>query len=348
MSKNNSKIEVINPIEYPNWDNLLLTNPETTFFHTSAWAKVLSESYDYTPLYFTIIENDLLSSLIPIMEVSSFLTGKRGVSLPFTDESAPIIANKKQYKAIIEALIQHGNSAGWKHLELRGNSEYLNGSPNSSSYYSHDLDLTRGEDKISSDLRKSNKRNIKRARKEGVKIAISNSWESMQAFYRLNCITRKIHGLPPQPLPFFRKIHERVISAERGFVALASHSNRVVAGAVFFLFGFRAIYKYGASDRKYQHLRANNLIMWEAIRWCSERGIKGFSFGRTEPENKGLLQFKRGWGGEEGVIKYYKYDLKEDSFVAEKGTTKSSYIFFKVMPLPILKLAGNLLYRHVG
>ena len=50
-----------------------------------------------------------------------------------------------------------------------------------------------------------------------------------------------------------------MISIENGFVALASYSNRVVAGAVFFHFGSKAIYKYGASDRNYQHLRANNL-----------------------------------------------------------------------------------------
>lgn len=156
-------IEIINPIDYQNWDDLLLTNPEATFFHTSAWAKVLTESYKYKPLYFTVIENGKLSSLIPVMKIKSFLTGKRGVSLPFTDESAPIVANTEQHKAIIEALIQHGNYAGWKYFELRGNCEYLNGSPVSSAFYTHDLDLTRGEDKISSDLRKSNKRNIKRA-----------------------------------------------------------------------------------------------------------------------------------------------------------------------------------------
>ena len=170
----------------------------------------------------------------------------------------------------------------------------------------------------------------------------------MQKFYRLNCITRKVHGLPPQPLSFFKKIHERVISAEHGFVALASHSNRVVAGAVFFLFGSRAIYKYGASDRHHQHLRANNLVMWEAIRWCAANGFKGFSFGRTEPENKGLLQFKRGWGTREDHLNYYKFDFREKCFLSKKSGLKTSYHFFRHLPLPLLRLTGSLLYRHVG
>jgi hypothetical protein len=59
-------ITIVNPIEYPNWDDLLLTNDQSTFFHTSAWARVLHESYKYKPLYFTSIDNGKLSALIPV------------------------------------------------------------------------------------------------------------------------------------------------------------------------------------------------------------------------------------------------------------------------------------------
>ena len=83
-------IEIINPIEYPNWDELLLTSDQSIFFQTSAWARVLCESYNYTPLYFITKDNGRLTSLIPVMEVSSFITGKRGISLPFTDYCPPI------------------------------------------------------------------------------------------------------------------------------------------------------------------------------------------------------------------------------------------------------------------
>lgn len=341
-------IEIINPIDCADWDELLRTSEHSTFFQTSAWADVLSTSYGYRPLYFTIKENGRLSSLAPIMEVNSFLTGKRGVSLPFTDESAPIFECSEQRRAVIDALIQHGRSAGWRYFELRGAGAYLNQCPHSSSYYTHDLDLTPGEAEIRSNLRKSNWRNIKRARKEGVTVVIANTWESVQAFYRLNCITRKHHGLPPQPVFFFKRLFEKVIATQKGFIALASCSDRLVAGAVFLLFGPGVIYKYGASDRKYQHLRANNLVMWEAINWCIAKGFSRFSFGRTEPENKGLLQFKRGWGPREGELKYYRYDFKKASFVSGDAGPGTSYGLFKKMPVPFLKFIGGVLYRHVG
>ena len=88
--------------------------------------------------------------------------------------------------------------------------------------------------------------------------------------------------------------------------------------------------------------------MWEAIKWYAQNGFKVFGFGRTEPENQGLLQFKRGWGAKEETLNYYKYDLMQDSFVAEKPKIKSSYGFFRIMPSPILRFTGNILYRHVG
>ena len=341
-------IKIINPLEFPNWDELLLTNPESTFFHTSAWASVLHDSYRYIPLYFTIIENEILSSLIPIMEIKSFITGNRGVSLPFTDKCTPIIQGQVHYKDVLENIIDHGKKVGWKYFELRGGNEYLSRKLHLTSYYFHYIDLTAGKNKVFSDFRKSNKRNIKRARKEGVQVVISNTWESTRAFYRLNCMTRKFHGLPPQPRFFFKQVYDHIIKVKKGFVALATNQNNVIAGALFFSFGPKVIFKYGASDRNYQHLRANNLVMWEAMKWCLNNGFNYFSFGRTETENLGLLQYKRGWGGTEERLFYYKFDLKKGCFVKGQTGFRSSYTIFKVMPSPLLRFTGNLLYRHVG
>ena len=88
--------------------------------------------------------------------------------------------------------------------------------------------------------------------------------------------------------------------------------------------------------------------MWEVIKHYSREGYQYLSFGKTETANKGLMLFKKGWGTRERFIYYYTYDFASDAFVAQKNTFKSSYRFFKHMPEPLLKLAGSLLYRHVG
>ena len=39
---------------------------------------------------------------------------------------------------------------------------------------------------------------------------------------------------------------------KKGFVILASHQDKVIAGAIYFHFGEKVIYKYGASNKCYQ------------------------------------------------------------------------------------------------
>ena len=41
------------------------------------------------------------------------------------------------------------------------------------------------------------KRNISRSLKEGVSVEISNSAAAMEEYYKLHCITRQGHGIPP-------------------------------------------------------------------------------------------------------------------------------------------------------
>jgi lipid II:glycine glycyltransferase (peptidoglycan interpeptide bridge formation enzyme) len=134
-----------------------------------------------------------------------------------------------------------------------------------------------------------------------------------------------------------------------GFITLAFFDNIAIAANVYFCFGKEVIYKYGASDKTYQNLRANNLVMWEAIKLSYDRGFQGLCFGRTDSVNVGLRQFISGWGGREHLIKYYKYDLKKGIFINELSLINPFYnrIFGK-LPLPVLNTLGRILYRHIG
>jgi len=287
--------------------------------------------------------------VLPLMEIKSFITGRRGVCLPFSDYCEPIIPGGVQFEEMLEFVTTYGRERGWKYIEIRGGQAFLKGQTPSDCYFGHTLDLEKGPEAIFSGFRESNKRNIRKAEREGVEVAILDSLDAVREFFRLNCITREHHGLPPQPFRLFRNIHEYVISKGSGFVALASYRGENIASAVFFHFGKKALYKYGASNLDYQHLRANNLVMWEGIKWYSTHGYESLSFGRTEPQNDGLRQFKKGWGAGEYSIKYYRYDLPQGAFVENQSTLDGRYSkLIRTMPGPMLKAIGALLYRHVG
>jgi len=342
-------IEIVDPTVHPNWDALILSHPSYSFFHSSAWARVLHEAYGYKPLYFTIFDGDAIAACLPIMEVNSFITGKRGVSLPFSDYCEPLIHDVVRFEALFSHAKEYGKKAGWKYIELRGGQQFLGTTTPYTAFIGHTVDLTPGPDALLSALRDSTRRNIKKAEKEGVEIAVSDTFTAIAQFYQLNGITRKYHGLPPQPFRFFRLLQRHVIAQGLGCVVQASHQGKPIASAVFFQFGSKALYKYGASDPDHQELRANNLVMWEAMKRFSERSLTTLCFGRTDMDHDGLRQFKLGWGTEEHTINYYRHDLRQNAFISEEPQVNGfSKTIFGKLPVPVLNAIGSLAYRHMG
>ena len=249
----------------------------------------------------------------------------------------------------MDSLVKIGEQSNWKYIEFRGNADFLKRQRVNRSYYTHTLEIDADEDSIYQRFRSSTKRNIRKAIREGVTVEAHSSLESLKEFCRLNCLTRKKHGLPPQPYKFFKNILNHVIMRGKGIILLAYFQNHIIGGAIFFGFGSKALYKFGASDWRYQNLRGNNLIMWEGIRYYARRGYKQFCFGRTEPENHGLRQFKTGWGTNEQSINYYKYDLTTQAFVSNSKSISESFSnSFHKMPIPLLKFIGSIAYKHIG
>jgi len=340
---------VINPLELANWNSLLASTPGCSFFHTANWSDVLVKSYRYTPLYLHAISDNSFNSLMPLMEVDSPLTGKRGVCLPFTDTCEPVVENAQLFRQLLDQAVALGKKRKWKYLEIRGGGKYLSAETPSQLFSGHILDLSCGQKQLFSNLRDSTRRNVKKAQNENVEINISNSLTAVKEFCRLNVMTRKEHSLPPQPYKFFQHLYDNVIAQNMGFIATAMFHDRAIAANVYLHFGEEVIYKYGASDKSFQHLRANNLVMWEAIKWSCDRGFGKLTFGRTELEHKGLMQFKAGWGARPYTMVYYKYDLRKDTFVTDnKKISPILKNIFSKLPIPALKIMGKILYRHMG
>jgi len=200
-------------------------------------------------------------------------------------------------------------------------------------------------------MRSNYRAKIRKASKNDLKVAILRSPDAMAEYYRLHCLTRQHHGLPPQPGIFFKKIYEHIIAQNLGFVTLVSQQGRYIAGAVFFCFGKRAVYKFGASELRYQHLYPNYLLFWEAIHWLCRHGYRELCFGRTDVGQEGLIHFKEGWGASNIPLNYYRYDPETCSFFQ---IASQSSIFMdlginvcKKMPLTLLRCVGTLLYPHM-
>jgi len=339
----------MDPVTSPGWDELVSTHPAASFVHTAAWARVISDTYGYRPFYFAAVGDGRLEALIPFMEIRSWLTGRRGVSLPFTDECDLILPEGMTFEEAIDMLREFAKTRRWRTFELRGRIQSKEEIPAWSEYYTHELDISRGDDEIFSGFLENVQRNIRKSNKGDLVIDREGSKNNLREFYRLNCLTRRDHGLPPQPFRFFESLWDHVLSKEKGALILARHRGESVAGAVFLHFGRKVIFKYGASDRRFQHLRANNRVMHEAIRSYSGQGFRTFSFGRTDKEHDGLRRFKLSWGCSEDLLRYVKFDVGSASWRHGKGSSGFPWKnVFARMPVPVLRMIGNLAYSHIG
>ena len=343
------KLDHVDPTSIPHWNQWISTCENSTVFHTSNWARVLHETYGYRPYYLVCGGGDVPQLIFPIMEVHSLLTGRRGVSLPFSDYCRPLIHQGISLSNVFSKLKESGKSKKWDSIHLRDVPEWTHHPIEVTEFVDHAIDLNRTQNEIYSSLRSNYRRKIKKAMGHDLVIQEERSLEALQAYYKLHCITRKKHELPPQPVRFFKKIHEHILSEHLGFILLAYHKGVAIAGAVYMHFGKHIIYKYGSSDGIHDGLNGNYLVQWSGIKWAAQNGFETFSLGRTDPDNKGLIQYKDGWGATKRSLPYYTFDMNKQAFIAHKskGMTYAKYLF-KRLPVPLLKIAGSFLYPHIG
>jgi hypothetical protein len=283
------------------------------------------------------------------MEIDSWLTGRRGIALPFTDECGPLSCDAEQGRSLLRKTLELGRARRWRWFEARGGRAVLGVEPTAITFYGHLLNLRAGETALLAGVRSSVRQAIRKAEAAGLTLEVGTSLASVAEFYRLYCLTRRRHGLPPQPLRFFKAIHKHILEPGMGSVILARLRGACVAAAVFFHTDQQAMYKYAASDERFQHTRASNLVMWTGIKWYARRGLGSLHLGRTSSTNHGLRRFKLGWGCDEYAIEYIRYDFSNERFVTRKDESSGWHnSLFRTAPVWVSRLAGQMLYRHWG
>jgi Acetyltransferase (GNAT) domain len=349
MQSANLDITLIDPLSGSGWDDLLSTHPDTTIFYTSAWARVLARTYGHKPFYLHFTRSGRSVALLPLMEVASRFTGSRGVCLPFSDFCAPLLFGDTEADALLAQLHELAAERKWNHVELRGGVPAPARDGAAGTFYGHTLDLSGGEEALFARFNSSVHRAIRKAERSGASVDILQTRDAMREFYRLHCQTRRRHGVPPQPFAFFRHIQEEIIAPGCGFIALARSGARCIAAAVFFHWGGRGLFKFGASEKRRQNLRPNNLAMWEGMRYLLRNGCRSLHFGRTEPGNEGLRRFKLSWDATEETLSYIRFNPITRLLVPVRQPNSSAFHqkLFTKLPLALNMLAGKLIYPHL-
>src|SRR6266403_1444276 len=342
------QMRILDPVHHPGWDIVVALHRDAGCFHTSGWAKVLRQTYNHHPFYLQFSRGRRLAALIPLMEVRSPFTGRRGVCLPFSDACEPLVFDPEAVGLVRDRLVRFAQERRWKHLEIRGGKFFQLAASSATKFYGHTLDLRGGAEELSTRFTSPVRRAIRKAERSDVNAVVVRNRLAIRDFYRLHVQTRRRHGLPPQPASFFFNIFEHIIRPGLGFIVVAHRGSRTIAAAIFFRFGKNALYKYGASDERFQELRANNLVMWQGIQFLVRNGAEKLHFGRTACENDGLRRFKLSWDTAEETIDYFRVDPSGGQcLIAAPHDSGFHTRIFGRLPLVLNRLAGSMIYPHL-
>jgi CelD/BcsL family acetyltransferase involved in cellulose biosynthesis len=344
----------VNPLTDVTWDDFVERHPHGGIFHTGAWLRALLETYQYQPTVFTTsAPGTPLANGMLFCEVDSWLTGRRLVSLPFSDHCDPLVASSADTHELVEHLHTMMASRKYRYIEFRPNAPATCLTDNRGvacfqSFLLHTLPLDPSLGDLFRRLHKSCiQRKIRRAERESLRYVKGRTELLLEQFYQLLLRTRRRHNLPPQPFQWFRNLSNCL--GDRLAVHVAYKADQAVAAIITLNYKETVTYKYGCSDERSANLGGTPFLFWKIIEESKNAGARWLDLGRTEMENVGLATFKDRLGAQRQVLNYYH--LSESSSVMESGTswvTPWVRRVYSYMPDSVRAAYGKLLYRHIG
>lgn len=340
----------LDPLSDARWPALVSAHPQASVFHTRAWLSALQSTYKYRPLVFTTSPPDSpLTDGIVFCEVNSWLTGRRLISLPFSDHCAPLTSES----AVLESLLLYAcgpvDRGSYKRMQLRPPSALAGetaGFQARGGAVLHRLDLGAPIDQLFRSFHKDCiQRKIRRAERENLTYEEGRSETQLKDFYRLMTITRRRHNLPPQPLQWFR-----ALAASFGpdlKIRIARKDGAAVASIITLSHRQTMVYKYGCSDASANKYGGTPFLFWQTIQEARGNGQNELDMGRSDLDDPGLSVFKEHWGSIPHPLTYWDYPVKPERTRPQWQKNWMNRVI-AASPDRFLQLAGNILYRHVG
>lgn len=340
-------IHIIDPCSSKEWMRFIESHPDAGIFHHPAWMKMLRDIYRYRVFAVCLTQGNEIRAGIPFADVQSFITGKRWISLPFSDHCKPLLPENDPHAVdILMGYLKNKQMSETPKIEIRWDVESTLQTFHERDFVHHTLKLDKDEAALFTSFDKQRiQRSVKIADKEGVTVRECKTFDEFEVFYRLQVLTRRRLGVPAQPKNFFKGVWEYLLTQGLGFALIAFKDTTPLAGGVFFKFNNTVIYKYSASDMTYKLLQPNHAFLWKGIQRALTEGCTTFDFGRSEKNNEGLRGFKRGWSATEQEL---AYTVLADRPL-KSGPSKLDTVIAPVIrhsPEFVCTLSGELLYRH--
>jgi len=340
-------ISTFDPLVDWRWRERVWQDPRASAFHTPEWLDALRRTYGFTPVGYAK-GGEHLRSAIPFCVVTSWLTGRRLVSLPFSDHCEPLVDDPTSLGEILERVASEARRSGWRYVQTRplipcgGLSRFESEEPS----YHYAIDLRPDLEALFKGIRYDNRKDIRRAERSQLRHVVGRDRTFVDAYFKLHVLTRSTQGVPPQPHAWFRNL--AACLGEMLDIHLLLDGDVPIAGLVTILFRDKLMWKYSASHPVLDRAGMGKSLMWRSIASGKAHGASWLDMGRVEPTNAGLAQFKERFGALRSELVYLRYppapvDRRRPSWVGGVARSIGPHL-----PVTVLAAAGRVAYRHVA
>lgn len=282
------------------WEERTREFGDRTVFQSSAWLAFLRDTQGGE-----LVLARLLDGNAPIGYFCGLLVRKCG--LPILGSPMPgwtttymgfNLSNGVERFRALQSLVEFAfRELGCVHLEimdLRFASADIRATRfESTPFNGFEIDLTQDEDRLLAKMTGPCRTNIRKAVKSGV--AVRECWDDSfidQYYLQLQDVFAKQKLVPTYSKERVRQLLHHLSRAERKMLPLQAidPEGRCIASMITLGMNDRAYFWGGASWRKFQILRPNELLMWESMKYWKAEGIRAFDMG-------GAGEYKRKYGG---------------------------------------------------
>lgn len=307
------QLSVGKEVNYDEWELFLNNHPDSNFFQSPQFYKILKQTKGYDAEIFIVKDNHsitgILLCLIQKFYNRNFLSRSIIWAGPLIKENNIITLNY--------LLKAYSNSVGRKVLftEIRSPNNLgickeiiINNGFKYEDHLNIVIDLKKDESELWKDVHSKRRNEIRKAKKNGTEFKIGISEEELAISYKiLNDVYSRVK-LPLPPFNFFlniTNINEEKIGLKN---FLAIYNNEII-GCMLAIIYKNTIYDFyaGAYAESYNKY-PNDLIPWEVFKWAKNKGYHTFDFGGAGKPNipYGVRDYKKKFGGK--VINQGRYE----------------------------------------
>jgi len=296
------KVELVKSVDFPELEELFEEKPPNTFFQSTIWLGALVRAFkNFEPGWIVFGERDKILGAMPYVRVKkAFLYSNW--SMPFGTYGGPVVIQDDLNEKLVKEFFKLSSSllcfkAGVFIFNPSGDYSHYGNTGVAHEEFCHVVDLGAGfDDYWNRQIRSKRRQLCRKGRRSGVIVREIKARDEFEAFYSLYLENSKVWGgVHPYPKRLFEELFwigsENVLFLG-GFV----NDGEMIGGhIIFFSSAMAQAWQAAMSPRAYDFYLSEILIV-EAIKVTSERGIRYFNLG-TSAGKAGIESFKESMGG---------------------------------------------------